>query len=203
MPRERKDYSVVTYGGNTYELQNNMQFVQKLRLRLEVRKQNTKKKTIEPIDYDKTMSSLIGHSKCTILIFTPSFGEQTWNKIFNQGEKTFDARTKAGRRLIPVIMPGFKGTALLHLLGSWKVLANEPVTFGTHWKKDEEAWDRLTDTIKALEYHYESGECINLVEFSADMKYMTLNRPPPGNPCTRTRKYKRTRTPTRTLTCLL
>ncbi|KAI0211597.1 hypothetical protein LSAT2_003569, partial [Lamellibrachia satsuma] len=88
------------------------------------------------------MSAWINTSKCTLLIFTPSFANKTWVRIFNQGKKTYNARTNAGRRLIPVIMPGFRGTALLSLLGTRDVLANKPVEFGRYWKKDEGAWDK-------------------------------------------------------------
>ena len=180
MAPERRNYTVVTYAGDAYQLRNNIIFVEKLREKLKIHKQSDTPETVQPEQFDTKMSSWINKSKCTLLIFTPSFANKTWVRIFNQGKKTYNARTNAGGRLIPVIMPGFKGLALQVLLGTWQVLANKPIKFGTRWRKDEAAWNKLTSTIKALDCRYKDGECINLVEFSRNLTYITRNRIPPG-----------------------
>ena len=180
MPPARSGYTVVTLVGDQEQLRRNIIFVQKLREKLEISKQYDTTEIVEPKSFDKSMSAWINTSKCTLLIFTPSFANKTWVRIFNQGKMTYDARTNAGGRLIPVIMSGFKGLALQGLLGTRNVLANQPVEFGQYWKRDEVAWDKLTNTIKALERNYVSRECINLVEFSKDMTKITHNRIPPG-----------------------
>ena len=180
MPPDRRGYTVVTYVEDQEQLRKNKMFVEKLREKLEIDKQYDTTETVQPEQFDMKMSSWINISKCTLLIFTPSFANKTWVRIFNEGRKTYNARTNAGRRLIPVIMPGFRGTALLSLLGTRDVLANKPIEFGQYWKKDEAAWDKLTNTINALEHHHESRECINLVEFSTNMAYIMRSRIPPG-----------------------
>ena len=177
MATDRKDYTVVTYAKDEQELRNNAIFIQMLREKLNIRKQNDNREKVGSRHFNTKMSSWINNSKCTLLIFTPSFVNKIWVKIFSKGE-TIDARTMAESKLILVFMPGFIKGELYSLLDKWNILKNPSVAFGTCWWEDIVAWKNLTDIIK--EFDYVGGECINVVEFRRDMQYIMFNQPLPG-----------------------
>ena len=172
-------YTVITYTKDTKERTRNIVFVEMLRELLGVRCQIGKEEKIVS-EFDQNMSRWINSSKGTVLIFTPSFASNTWKQIFNKGRFTYDARTKAKKRFIPVIMPPFQRTDLNRIFGVGRhVRVHDPVVFGPNWEGDR-AMLELANIIKDTKCIDPRGEQINLVEFSTCMTYAIRNRTPPG-----------------------
>ncbi|KAI0215744.1 hypothetical protein LSAT2_032193, partial [Lamellibrachia satsuma] len=174
----QRGYTVITYAKDAKERTRNIVFVEKLRALLDVRCQIGKQEKIVS-EFDKNVSRWINSSKGTVLIFTPSFASNTWKQIFNRGRFTYDARTKAKKRLIPVIMPPFQRKDLDRIFGVGRhVRVHDPVVFGPNWE-EERAMLELVNIIKDTKCIDPLGEQINLVEFSTCMTYAIRNRTPP------------------------
>ena len=177
----RCGYTVVMFAKDERERENNIIFVEMLRRMLRIRKQIATEK-IETNDIDRPMSKWIKSSKATVVIFTPSFARNAWKTIFNKGQKTYTARTKVGKRFIPVVMPPANRSDLARKLRTYKLKAHTPVIFGQGWKTNlqQPAWVELANIIKCTGPFNRSGEKINLIEFDQDMKCAIRNRKPTG-----------------------
>jgi len=182
---KRRGYTVVMYAKDERERENNIIFVEMLRRMLRIRKQIGREQIKTNIDkngIDRPMSSWIKSSKATVVIFTPSFARNAWKTIFNKGQKTYAARTKVGKRFIPVVMPPANRSDLARKLGTYKLKAHTPVIFGLRWKTNlqQAAWVELANSIKCTGPINRSAEKINLIEFDQDMTYAIRNRKPTG-----------------------
>ena len=178
-------YTVMMYAQDERERENNIIFVEMLRRMLCIRKQIGReqiKTNIHKNGIDQPMSRWIKSSKATVVIFTPSFARNAWKMIFNKGRKTYTARTEAGKRFIPIVLPPANRSDLTRKLGSYKMKAHTPVIFRQGWKTNlqQAAWVELANSIKCTGPINRSGETINLIEFDQDMTYAIRNRKPTG-----------------------
>lgn len=188
----KRGYTVVTYAKDQQERMNNIIFVEKLRDMLDVLNQTGKEKKIAS-HFDTNMARWINSSKGTVLIFTPSFAENTWMEIF-KGHFTYDARTKAKQRFIPVVMPPYQRSDLKAIFGETDVISHDPVVFGLGWESELSMQELVNIDTECID---PQGEQINLVEFrtcktrGVQSLYAIRNRTPPGKEVSQVQLFDR------------
>ena len=146
--KERKGCTVIMYSTSMQDQRENNWFIHKLRTYLAIRIQSGPEKTINQSKVDKESYHLVRTSKVTVLHLTKSIVDAKRLLMFNEGRSSYDARCKAGKKLIPVMMPQFPETRYKEMVGRNSTKSHDPFKFEKGWEQNKKKWIQFANIIK-------------------------------------------------------